>query len=536
MGTIMNIQDIVNFLKLHRSKLTLGLLLILSITLLLNYRVININVEGDITGDLVITARPESEIPSDDLKVDLRNGLNIVGRRAITLDISDKDKESSVSISPKFFNMNNITVSLVPQKKVDTAFYDSRQSTCYFKANRSGYGCLNSKIFSQKTDPAIQNSLVLENLVLIGNQQNYKQGIISIAQTGEPGDLGTKPALTYITASEVKVIDQSLDKYGNLGEVEIVSSKNNDSFILHDIDGKKLYYYDSVNDSSPIEHLYANDINKTAYNIEVSHVGNTIFLSGLVNEDEDSEHDHPNYLSFVWRFIINNESITKSTEYSISDITKADNSSGDTHVIRENLLGSFDRLGTLRLIDVSNEKKPRIISRLFNISHYITDKGVIYYERLGKVYKFDTVTTVSNLIRNVPGSVRFMNIVDDSLILDIVSNNSRSTNSLFIVTTETKDGIEPFDVIPVNPRELPVISSRFKGNVIYIAVDLKSLYRPDGVKPVYDEDEYSKARNEISSKLRSSGLDLNKYNIRYSPGVVMVDNTILFSQDELVGE
>lgn len=492
------------------------------VLVIFNYTVLIIDL-GKPYDNLYLKAYASQELLGSTTGKTLRAGINIMQTGSYTIEASSKQRVATKGLSLNPLSIKRVEMNLKNQKSVDSLVSNNSKVSCVFTNNNVTYICKQGTIFKYSLHDQSENP-VTSDLTLLGNQVLYKNGILSLVLDSSGRQEQGRVVLAFITGSSpVQVIDDSRQRLGlsSIGKQLAVNTTDEDTFLLQDQGSSKVYIYKNTVDKQPIEYSYGDDVTGDPDVAVVSFSGNSFFINSSIELEESSnaqrseDNPHPNYSSEIIKYSYDDSrAVTKNETYNISSITDSSNTDGETYAITDTLLLSIDISGTAFLIDIAG--KPTISAIIPSFGQFVTKDGRIIYTQSNRIFEREANNGISYLIRESSHmSFGSPKIIDGKIIFSGVSRHQNSTPSYYQVLPINRKEIEPFDVFPYNPEEMPVSRSRFYSNNLFFTVKVDTLRYPKYGRVTYNKREFEIKQNIIKRRLRTEGFDLNKYNIRF---------------------
>lgn len=518
---------LLNFLRIHKWRLVLGLILVVVVYIALSFTLVKITVEGGDQGLIIESLSETSESKR------LRQGLNLVKRGSLEIHAKTNTKATVAYVNARPLKINDAAITLKDQQSVDMYLYDSRSRECAF-GNTVVYECVDGRLYRTEQQ-TLKKIPVLPELLLIGNTYDYKNGIISLAVVSPETDPNPVMRPVFTNGTSITELNISRSAFLDPEMFNVVSSSNGDGFLLNNTQSKTVYIFTDAR-STPKVYEYGKDLEEGSANIVIS-LSNTKMLLNYQLEDESHEETrentnehHHDYASKALIYDISSNQVSKPSNTIISDVTNSQSTSDETRLISDSLVGTTDIDGKFWILDITQDFET--VLELVGVDEFTPIHNDLFYRRGNDVYKLMLNNRQAQLLRNTKDkSLSALQRKGDSITFTATSKNEPSISNVYVVKDRSISGTEPFDILPYSLSTLPIINSRFNGNVIYIAVDLSSLRRDDNLNPVYSETEYTQKKNQILTQLRSDGLSASAYTVEFSPGVIAVENIIPFSDD-----
>lgn len=485
---------------------------------LFNYTFVSVDLDQPKTAGADITITKNS--PTSQASKSLRFGLNIVKKGDSKVDLKTQDKATTVYKNMGLLRINHVAMSLEPQKSIDKLFSGSGDSTCGFKdatTSTVAYACKTDGIFKQT---GISAPLETPTVPTVGSPQPYKNGVLAFTKSAPLNEDSDRVSLAYIDSSNPKTVLANADEYIDEYDGTIVTTANSESFVVVNKTKQKFYYFLNTA-AKPVTYSYKEDTNNALARMIIPSLASSgtdfyISYSTTKPSKEDTTSTEDTGPTNLTHYRIDKNSVEKVENIDLEKVVK----DKSVKVVSTSLVYSLDISSqTLTVIDLSS-KKPKELFTAYGVLDATAIENSLYYVNTQEIHRYDTASHTAYLVRKTgSNNISALNRYGTSLTFSGNSVNALSTSSIYRVKNADKPKSEPYDTIPYNLNDLPILKSDFKGNSLYFWIDLNSLtYGSETGDKTYDTTEYELRKEMVIRRLKEDGLDPEKYLVTFSPG------------------
>ncbi len=478
--------------------------------------ILNIKVTGQNDGDVSVFYTTDGENPKK-----IKTGFNIVKPGSATINISTDDKQSLLFQDVRVLWNNTASAQLSSQKKVSKVVGGIQSKiNCiagdYSKIDTGIMSCQNNHIYRQLTTNGIEHTSVYPNQRIIGTTAAYKDGYLSIVD--DTATNSVKYKLVYTTPTKQTVIDSGDTlRGGDEGNPVLFTSSSKDSFAVLNPKLKTITLYKNLGDQSPLSTTLNDEFSDFSFtDLAVSFDESSLVIAYPLGDpnSEDDVFGGSNLHVRLYRYTLS-DTITERSNHTL----QLGQIGGQLQIDQDTLV-LLGQDSYLHIFDISNNKVD-LQASISRVDHILVDRGNIFYTSQKAVYEYKKEEKKANLLRQLSEiNEADLLLLQGRPVLVGNTNNSLSTFGAYAVLDQNKaDEVDLFTLIPYNTKVLPLIKSEYIGNDIYFSVDLKSIiFERDTGRITYTNAEFEQKKKIITEKLRSDGVDIQKYQLHFNPG------------------
>ena len=491
------------------------LLLPTIIWLLVQRTFLTVKIDGLDGADVTVLYTVNDEVKQ------IKPGLNYVKPGDAVINVLSDGKQS-LSFT-KISILRNTTVSLkLENQKATTKVVGGtkKQIGCVvgdLSSNQTSVlNCQGNQLYLQAVDNGISHKEIYPDQRIIGSTVPYGSGVLAIVSDNSDGP--AKYKMVYIDRLGQKVINESEETdAGDAGNPRIFVSNDRNRIAILNPETQNITVLDSngkVYAKTRVNKVFA-DIRFEQITAELSDTFLKIAYPLTDPTNTDDVFGGSQAKVQIFNYGISNDKITQDSESTL-----------DTKKIGGDLTFSNGRLvilgqdSYLHVFQVDS-KKPKLLISIPRVDNVVTTSSTIFYTSNKGVYELLLNEKQSRLRSNLSAinEARLL-LYDGRPALVGNTSNDISTFGVYAVSdVDDTDELDLFTKLPYDINVLPIINSDYIGNEIFISVSLKSLVLDRVTGSVsYNPAEFEQKKKIITEKLKSDGVDTNKYRLNFKPG------------------
>ncbi len=509
----MGLFDIISKKKL----LIIFLILLLPtiIWLLVQRTFLIVRVEGVEDGDTTVLYTVDSEVKK------IKPGLNYVKPGESTINVLSGNRQSLSFKKIPILRFTTVSINLENQKAAAKIVGGTKKQVGCVIGTKSEnpdsiVSCQSNQLYRQVINSGVNHVNLYPNQTLIGQAITYKDGILAIVSDRSNGPAEYK--LVYTTLLGQKVISEDKEiEVGDAGNPRIFTSDSNSKIAVLNPQTQNVTIYESsgkVIAKSRLDSGFA-DIRFEQIAVYFDDTSMKIAYPQTDPDNTDDVFGGNNARVKLFNYRISNSKLDKETDA----ILETGKIGGDV-TLKNNRMIILGQDSHLSVFDITTDKPNLLVSvpRVDNVA--ITKKSIFYSSNKG-IYELFPEQQQSYLRSNLSTlNESHLLVINDRPALVGNTNNNVSTFGVYVVgESDDSEALDLFTMFPYDTNVLPLISSDYIGDQIFLSVSLKSLVLDRVTGSVsYNPTEFEQKKVIITEKLKSDGLDLKKYKLNFKPG------------------
>ncbi len=446
----------------------------------------------------------------------IKPGLNYVKPGEATINIISNNKQTLASMKVSRLRSNTVSVLLESQKTTTKVVGGTNKLINCIAGSMVILSCQDNQIYKQSYDQKITHENLYPNQKVIGQAVPYKQGVLSIVSDVSDGPAKYKLVHTTTTGQESLVVSNDI-VVGAAGNPRIFTSNTDSRFVVLNPTSAEAIIYSGVG-----KIMSRAKLDNTFFDVDFEQISltlddNTMKIAYPIidKKNQDDVFSGSNAKIKLFNYTISSKKIELMDESTLET-----GKIGGLLYLSDNTLLILGQDSNLNIFNIK-KNKIKLSTTLRRVDNVVIASKRIFYTSNKGLYEYIQDKNQSRL-RNDFSSINEARllVLNNKPVLVGNTNNSVTTFSAYLVNDDSRDDeFNLFNLFPYDTNILPLVSSDYIGNTIFLSVDLKSIiFNRDTGEVSYNKAEFEQKKVIITEKLRSDGVDLSKYTLVFKPG------------------